>query len=756
MEKSPIRLIRAILVIPLFLLLLVYSCGQKNAVVRGSVSLSDGDAPEGTRISLLKTNLSTKTSADGRYSLTSVPPGDYTLVAEREGYQPFQMDVSVAAGVTLELGPIALIPESREKTGSDLEYGIVTGKVVLSDGKSPAGTVIVVADTRDSATVDPKGDFVLDPVPAGDHSLMAVKTGYRPADVAVSVLPGVTVTVGTFTLEPLETSRAPTGMEGTVKIAGNRPPAGVMVLVEGTSLMQITDGTGRFIFRDIDPGVYALSFQKIGYRENRLVGILVESGKMTSVETSLVFATFDGSAPEFLTEPGGLAGNVVTPIKEDLEGVLVWITPRGNSTLTKTDGTFAISGVRPGTYVVSAGREFYHRADVLGVAVRPGEITLVGNIAITPMGPEELLTEEPGSLSGIVLLEGELNSTGVSVALTNSQFSTITGFDGYFLFEKVPPGDYTLVATYNGFDPVEKSVQVPPNRDTILPPIELKRTVIAPKIVSVDPPDGAAKVPVDDFVQIVIQFDQRMNGRSLKGSFQIRPSVAYQSFFGNEGVADYSETRSIDHPQGMGVDAFSRSQPPPSGEDRLVVRLLRYGKPPVALNQNYTVVISKKAVNLKGVSIEEPYSFTFKTGGARITRTWPKQGAKNIVLLENDALLFDFNDRIDIETFKKAFHISPRPASEPEFFLQRVPSGDRVRVELQLTDKTAQEVTISRELRTRSSATVENTPFNLKFRSGSIDSLENATNLDEYFLEGQDISPARRKLLDEAKRKRGR
>jgi hypothetical protein len=186
------------------------------------------------------------------------------------------------------------------------------------------------------------------------------------------------------------------------------------------------------------------------------------------------------------------------------------------------------------------------------------------------------------------------------------------------------------------------------------------------------------------------------------------------------------------------------------------VRLLRKGRPPAALHQSYTVAISRRAANIEGVPIEMPYSFTFKTGGARITRTWPREGAKNVVLLENDALLFDFNDRIDIETFKRAFRISPKPASDPEFFLQRVPSGDRVRVELQLSDNVQEEVTISRDLRTWENETVENVPFRLRFRSGSIDSLEGVQNPDEYFLEGDDISPARRKLIEGTGRRKAR
>jgi hypothetical protein len=520
--------------------------------------------------------------------------------------------------------------------------------------------------------------------------------------------------------------------------------------------MQITDGTGRFAFLSLDPGVYSLSIQKTGFRESRIVGVLVEKGRMTPVEASLGFATFDGSEPDFLTEPGGLAGNVTTPIAEDRDGVLIWLSPGGKNTVTNPDGTFSLRDIRPGTYIVSASREFYHRADVIDVVVRPGEMTQVGEIAITPMGPEELIPEQPSTLSGMLLLEGELNNTGIMAALTNTQFSTVTGFDGTFFFDKVLPGVYTLVASHEGFDPVEKDVEIPPGRDIILPPIELPRTVIAPRIVSVDPPDGAQRVTVDDFVQIVIQFDQRMDGRSLKESFRIQPRAEYRTYFGNEGVADYSPSRTIDYPAGMSVEAGARSEAPPSGEDRLVVRLLRYGRPPVALNRGYTVIISKRAANIEGVSIEEPYNFTFKTGGARLTRTWPKNGAQNVVVLENDALLFDFNDRIDIETFKKAFRISPRPASDPEFLRQRVPSGDRVRVELQLSDNTPQEVTISREIRTWNNGMVENTPFQLRFRSGSIDSLEGAQNLDEYFIEGDDTSRARQKLLEGIGRRRAR
>ena len=80
----------------LFLTSLLFS---QNGTVRGNVFELEGGAPLGfVNVSLEGTTYGTTTDIDGFFTLSSIPPGEYKLVAQFIGYETVTVDINVKAG----------------------------------------------------------------------------------------------------------------------------------------------------------------------------------------------------------------------------------------------------------------------------------------------------------------------------------------------------------------------------------------------------------------------------------------------------------------------------------------------------------------------------------------------------------------------------------------------------------------------------------------------------------------------------------
>ena len=117
------------------------------------------------------------------------------------------------------------------------------------------------------------------------------------------------------------------------------------------------------------------------------------------------------------------------------------------TTMSGLDGTFRFEDVPPGVYILTAVL-VDHACESVTVAV---DQTATADIVCQPVG----------RLVGSIRFLGGSLISGAQVAVSGPVSRETTGGSGAFVFDKLPPGDYTVAATAGGVCPsVTATIQV--------------------------------------------------------------------------------------------------------------------------------------------------------------------------------------------------------------------------------------------------------------------------------------------------------
>ncbi|HVS66820.1 MAG TPA: carboxypeptidase regulatory-like domain-containing protein [Thermoanaerobaculia bacterium] len=383
---------------------------------------------------------------DGGFSFRGVSEGEIILRASVAG--------SGVASITVELGAEADLSDEVELV---LEPGaVLEGAVVGDRGEPVVGAALHVQRRREgrsgwdrlaSAVADAEGLFRVEGIGAGRIQIMVRHRAYLAKTLDVELEPE-----GRF----LEIKLA-RGVEvrGWVRDSRGEPVAGARIHgthYRGSGSMSgggvggaTTRSDGSFTIEGMEPGIYSLTAGR-------------EDGPSAS------------TAP-FRVGPDPVDGiEIVVPDGVALEGVVVGLTPwetgssvvrasqgrPGSSSKTawisSTDFRFRFDGLAPGTwnvYVISpAGRV---EEDVLiEPGIEPAELVLQ-------------LDRGQNTVRGIVLRDGE-PVAGASVSWHRPGAENQGGWAGSdattdalgrFLLDRLPDGDITVIATFDGGHPTE-------------------------------------------------------------------------------------------------------------------------------------------------------------------------------------------------------------------------------------------------------------------------------------------------------------
>jgi thermitase len=228
-----------------------------------SSAIPGAQVTDGTRTAL--------TDASGIYTIDDIPPGNYQVVASKEGYETSSLTVNVVSGATA----------TADFSLSELILpGSVTGLVIdVDDGLPIVGAA--VSDGTRTTTTDASGEYIIAGVPAGSYEVIASKSGYESSSLTVDVMSDTVAEVN-FSLSELI---LPGSITGSVTDAVDGSPISGAVVTDGARTAT-TDTSGEYTIANVPAGSYEVTAGKEGY-ESLVSGVTVTSGSTSVKDFSL-------------------------------------------------------------------------------------------------------------------------------------------------------------------------------------------------------------------------------------------------------------------------------------------------------------------------------------------------------------------------------------------------------------------------------------------------------------------------------------
>ncbi len=411
-----------------------------------SVASSDGKPIEGATVELRGIDEQRETSkAGGTATFASVVPGGYQIAAWATGMARTFQWIQIGAGdaearVTLTAGA----PVSGRVV--DDKGGGIAGARVRFSGASDWSQQ--ASDRHDAAVTTKDGSFKLEAMPAGTFRFVATHPAHAPGTSALVTLDaksprdGVTITLAAGAVvrgRVLDTAQQP--------VASARVRVGVQTnpraMIFEAPRQAFTDAAGAFELAGLPRRpLSAVALHDSGASETQPID--TTNGDVTDVKL-------------VIDVTGTIAGVVVDPLGQPMEGVQVKAGPSFGDNRTPTDvsqwrlrgfpqaltdgaGKFQLAGLAPGTYTISAApaasraaRSAFggegHTAKTGDTNVRivlPPEGAVTGKVAFADGTPPPMftvsvgMTGQPGRADGTFVLDGlapqkyELNVRGPS------------------------------------------------------------------------------------------------------------------------------------------------------------------------------------------------------------------------------------------------------------------------------------------------------------------------------------------------------
>jgi protocatechuate 3,4-dioxygenase beta subunit len=202
----------------------------------------------------------------------------------------------------------------------------------------------------------------------------------------------------------------------------------------------LSDEQGDYGIPDLPEGTYTLTFTRSGYASRTLSGIEVIAGRSTTLDVVLGISGNSGVLTGTVTDTDGAAVASVQVRVLQNSSVIATAT-------TGSQGTYRITGLAAGTYVVQFSKSGFTTAQVSGVQISAGDSATV-NVQLTSSGTGQ------GVLSGLVVdnLGRPVQGADVELSGASGDLTTTTDADGLFQFaDLVPANNYVLTVSASGY-----------------------------------------------------------------------------------------------------------------------------------------------------------------------------------------------------------------------------------------------------------------------------------------------------------------
>lgn len=416
--------------------------------------------------------LESLSDGNGMFTIGGVPPGRWTVVAEKASYATqastgIDVDSGEQSTVALVMNPELQLKGIVKAAGTPVDGAQVTAErehlAILSTGEVNQ-LRLVYQDT----TTDAKGEFTLKQLPKATMLVTGWAPGYARVEREVEVVDKAPVLE--IVLEPEAL------LAGQVRGPRGEPVADaeLMLLEPGTTdrkkprASTKSERAGGFIFRSLPAGRRFDLYAKAAlYAE---VGpIPVQTGTSNNIIVMDTGGNIEGKVTDFSSGRTVPNVGVVAIMDGAALSTALW-------TRTNRDGEYRITRLPAGTYSVAIVSEVLTSEAKTGVKVTVGKTV-----------PSVDFVVYPGVTIGGMVLEGttrqRIGGAVVKLAsrvgphlLTARNSETATAEDGSFTFQNMPKGVYTMTAEKKGFTPgvgEQASVRVEALIGVTPPPVEL-------------------------------------------------------------------------------------------------------------------------------------------------------------------------------------------------------------------------------------------------------------------------------------------
>lgn len=182
-------------------------------------------------------------------------------------------------------------------------------------------------------------------------------------------------------------------------------------------------------------------------------------------------------------EVGSIKGQVRLKDVQDNSGIVVFIAGTSYFAYTDEKGDFTIYNVPFGEYEIRSQKEGYFPAKIGTVRLFKSNTIDTQNIilppfilSVLPTPTQEPLSQQSGSITGLVLIPDAPSSSGVVVQIDNTNYKTVTDTEGRYTFPAIPPGKYNFTFSKGDFKHALTEIEVVKGKETVVPDTTLNFT----------------------------------------------------------------------------------------------------------------------------------------------------------------------------------------------------------------------------------------------------------------------------------------
>ena len=430
---------------------------------------------------------------DGAYDIGPLPPDTYKVFVWKDGYWKASETIELAEGDRVEKNwKLRLITE----TVPAQFFGYVTETLVSGEVKPlenalirliPKGIFMLLhihpphyAYYGYDRLTDANGYFEFDLLPLHGFYGVVCKSGYSDVKIGDTQLTEGESLQKDFTLKaPIDYAKITvevTESTGSLKPGWSAIEDATLTLVESDGDVRTghTNSWGYHVFDSVMPGAYVLSVTAEDYVSQSREGS-VEPGAEIKESFQLKPSGEDSATlTGYVTKDMGFL-DVWVPIEGatvSLAGVNTDEMPR--ITKTDSDGKYIFEEVSPREYDVTAQAEGFITEtqrimleagdeEYLSFALEAEEEAESGAVSgtVTAIQPNDETTPVAGLPVRLRAVSEDKNQDAVF------EETTLTGLDGTYQFDEVPPGEYTLKVTVLFHDPLRATIEVIAGETTV-------------------------------------------------------------------------------------------------------------------------------------------------------------------------------------------------------------------------------------------------------------------------------------------------